>query len=235
MKQIQDAYIVAATRTPIGRSGRGYFRNTRPDDLLVAAIRSAMKQVPTLDPAAIEDAIVTHRDTRVRVLATLGGEPILVREKNVTGATFHPELTGWENAWSNLVMSGYTPDEIRGRLRVQLGRPAAGGSRSMTAIAVKLGTIGPHWTAACRQAVTDLNLLFRRKGIDVTLALNGHGPEISIGTDPGILGSLVHGRTSAETDGSGRLVKQVESKPRKNLHQPRLSIWKLVQMQPRLR
>src|SRR3954466_5718874 len=57
-KQVQDAYIVAATRTPIGRSGRGYFRNTRPDDLLVAAIRSALKQVPTLDPAAIEDAIV---------------------------------------------------------------------------------------------------------------------------------------------------------------------------------
>src|SRR5215218_2012325 len=57
-KQVQEAYIVAATRTPIGRSGRGYFRNTRPDDLLVAAIRSAMKQVPTLDPAAIEDAIV---------------------------------------------------------------------------------------------------------------------------------------------------------------------------------
>ena len=34
MKQVQDAYIVAATRTPIGRSRRGYFRNTRPDDLL---------------------------------------------------------------------------------------------------------------------------------------------------------------------------------------------------------
>ena len=57
-KQVQDAYIVAATRTPIGRSGRGYFRNTRPDDLLIAAILSAMKQVPTLDPAAIEDAII---------------------------------------------------------------------------------------------------------------------------------------------------------------------------------
>ncbi|MEO5845477.1 MAG: acetyl-CoA C-acyltransferase [Caldimonas sp.] len=57
-KQVQDAYIVAATRTPIGRSGRGFFRNTRPDDLLIAAIRSAMKQVPGLDPAAIEDAIV---------------------------------------------------------------------------------------------------------------------------------------------------------------------------------
>ena len=57
-KQVQDAYIVAATRTPIGRSGRGYFRNTRPDDLLIAAILSAMKQVPNLDPGAIEDAIV---------------------------------------------------------------------------------------------------------------------------------------------------------------------------------
>jgi acetyl-CoA acyltransferase len=57
-KQVQDAYIVAATRTPIGRSGRGYFKNTRPDDLLVTAIRSAMAQVPTLDPKAIEDAII---------------------------------------------------------------------------------------------------------------------------------------------------------------------------------
>ena len=57
-KQVQDAYIVAATRTPIGRSGRGYFRNTRPDDLLVAAMRSALAQVPTLDPKAIEDAII---------------------------------------------------------------------------------------------------------------------------------------------------------------------------------
>lgn len=57
-KQIQDAYIVAATRTPIGKSGRGYFRNTRPDDLLVAAVRSALAQVPTLDPKAIEDAVI---------------------------------------------------------------------------------------------------------------------------------------------------------------------------------
>ena len=57
MKQIQDAYIVAATRTPIGRSGRGFFRNTRPDELLVHAIRSALAQAPTLDPQAIEDVI----------------------------------------------------------------------------------------------------------------------------------------------------------------------------------
>jgi 5'-phosphate synthase pdxT subunit len=32
--------------------------------------------------------------TAVHVLATLSGEPILVRQGNVTAATFHPELTG---------------------------------------------------------------------------------------------------------------------------------------------
>jgi len=57
-KQISDAYIVAATRTPIGKSHRGYFRNTRPDDLLVAALQGALRQVPNLDPKSIEDAIV---------------------------------------------------------------------------------------------------------------------------------------------------------------------------------
>jgi acetyl-CoA acyltransferase len=57
-KQLQDAYIVAATRTPIGKAPRGMFRNVRPDDLLVKAIRSAMVQVPGLDPKLIEDAIV---------------------------------------------------------------------------------------------------------------------------------------------------------------------------------
>jgi acetyl-CoA acyltransferase len=57
-KQVQDAYIVAATRTPIGKAPRGMFRNTRPDDLLVAAVRHALAQVPSLDPKTIEDAIV---------------------------------------------------------------------------------------------------------------------------------------------------------------------------------
>nr|WP_315207671.1 acetyl-CoA C-acyltransferase [uncultured Albidiferax sp.] len=56
-KQIQDAYIVAATRTPIGRSHKGYLRNTRPDELLATTLRAALAQVPGLDPATIEDVI----------------------------------------------------------------------------------------------------------------------------------------------------------------------------------
>jgi acetyl-CoA acyltransferase len=57
-KQVQDAYIVAATRTPIGKAPKGSFRNTRPDDLLVHVLKSAIAQVPNLDPSTIEDAIV---------------------------------------------------------------------------------------------------------------------------------------------------------------------------------
>ncbi|MEI6762231.1 MAG: acetyl-CoA C-acyltransferase [Betaproteobacteria bacterium] len=57
MKQVQDAYIVAATRTPIGRSHRGSFRNLRPDDLLVKALQAVLAQAPGLDPASIEDIV----------------------------------------------------------------------------------------------------------------------------------------------------------------------------------
>jgi len=57
-KQLQEAYIVAATRTPIGKAPRGMFKNVRPDDLLVRAIQSAVSQVPGLDTKLIEDAIV---------------------------------------------------------------------------------------------------------------------------------------------------------------------------------
>ncbi len=55
--QIQDAYIVAAVRTPVGRI-RGVLRNTRPDDLLAGSLRAAVDQCPGLDPMDIGDVIV---------------------------------------------------------------------------------------------------------------------------------------------------------------------------------
>ncbi|WER47619.1 acetyl-CoA C-acyltransferase [Cupriavidus sp. WKF15] len=58
MKQLQDAYIVAATRTPIGKAPKGAFKNTRPDGLLATILKAAVAQVPNLDPKLIEDAIV---------------------------------------------------------------------------------------------------------------------------------------------------------------------------------
>src|SRR6187551_560282 len=57
-KQVQDAYIVAATRTPVGKAPRGMFRNTRPDDMLAAVLKAALGKCAGLDPVAIEDVIV---------------------------------------------------------------------------------------------------------------------------------------------------------------------------------
>ncbi|MBU0750703.1 MAG: acetyl-CoA C-acyltransferase [Gammaproteobacteria bacterium] len=57
MRQIQDAYIVAATRLPVGKR-RGQFRNVRPDDMLAHALKSVLAQAPQIDPARVGDVIV---------------------------------------------------------------------------------------------------------------------------------------------------------------------------------
>lgn len=57
-KQIQDAYIVAATRTPVGKAPRGMFRNTRPDDMLAHVLKSVIAQAPGIDVNRIEDAVI---------------------------------------------------------------------------------------------------------------------------------------------------------------------------------
>src|SRR5690242_15510250 len=57
-QQIQDAYIVAAVRTPVGKAPRGMFRHVRPDDMLAHVLKGAISQVPGLDPHDIADVIV---------------------------------------------------------------------------------------------------------------------------------------------------------------------------------
>jgi acetyl-CoA acyltransferase len=57
-KQMQDAYIVAATRTAVGKAPRGAFKSTRPDTLLAHVLQSVLAQVPAIDPKRIEDVIV---------------------------------------------------------------------------------------------------------------------------------------------------------------------------------
>ena len=57
-KQIQEAYIVAATRTPVGKAPKGVFRNTRPDDMLAHVLKSVVAQAPDIDLNRIDDAII---------------------------------------------------------------------------------------------------------------------------------------------------------------------------------
>jgi len=57
-RQIQDAYIVAATRTPVGKAPKGQFRNTRPDEMLAHVLRAVVAQTPGIDLGRIDDAII---------------------------------------------------------------------------------------------------------------------------------------------------------------------------------
>ena len=56
-KSLQDAYIVAATRSPVGKAPRGMLKNVRPDDLLAHVLKSAVAQCPGLDLNEVGDVI----------------------------------------------------------------------------------------------------------------------------------------------------------------------------------
>ena len=57
-RQTREAYIVAATRTPVGKAPRGMLRQVRPDDMLAHVIRSALAQVPAIEPKQVADVVV---------------------------------------------------------------------------------------------------------------------------------------------------------------------------------
>jgi len=55
---MKEALIVSIARTAVGKAPRGALRNTRPDDMAAAVIREALRRVPGLDAAKIEDVIL---------------------------------------------------------------------------------------------------------------------------------------------------------------------------------
>jgi acetyl-CoA acyltransferase len=53
-----DAVVVSAVRTPVGRAPKGTLATTRPDDLAAIALSAALRKVPSLDKAEVEDVIL---------------------------------------------------------------------------------------------------------------------------------------------------------------------------------
>ena len=126
-KQIQEAYIVAATRTPVGKATRGMLRQVRPDDLLVHALLSALAQAPAIEPALVEDVVVgcafpeaEQGLNMARVAALLAGLP-----DTVPGATVNRYCSSGLNAVQ------IAADRIRlGEAQVVI----AGGAESMSMV-----------------------------------------------------------------------------------------------------
>jgi acetyl-CoA acyltransferase len=55
---MNTVYIVSGFRSAVGKSGKGSFRFTRPDDLAADIIKHLVKSVPNLDTERIDDVIV---------------------------------------------------------------------------------------------------------------------------------------------------------------------------------
>jgi len=55
---MQEAVIVSAVRTPIGRANKGALKDVRADDLAAFAVKAAVERVPQLDRSLIEDVII---------------------------------------------------------------------------------------------------------------------------------------------------------------------------------
>jgi len=80
---MREAVIIASSRTPLAKSGRGSFNITRPDDLAAHCIVDTLRKAPGLDPAEIEEVILgcgqphgTQGHNVARVAALRAGLPV---------------------------------------------------------------------------------------------------------------------------------------------------------------
>src|SRR6185295_15180206 len=55
---MQDAVIVSATRTAVGKAPAGSLRTVRPDDMAAAVIRESLRRAPGIDAKDISDVII---------------------------------------------------------------------------------------------------------------------------------------------------------------------------------
>ena len=122
-----EAVIVDCLRTAVGKSGRGAFRNTRPDDLAAATIRALLEKYPQVPVADIEDVILgcampegESGSNMARIAALRAGLPV-----TTTGVTINRFCS------SGLQSIAMAADRIRsGGAEILL----AGGAESMSMI-----------------------------------------------------------------------------------------------------
>ena len=55
---MQDAVVVAATRTAVGKAPNGTLKTVRPDEMAAAVIGEVLRRAPGIDPRAVDDVIM---------------------------------------------------------------------------------------------------------------------------------------------------------------------------------
>ena len=82
---MREAVVVASSRTALGKSFRGSFNMTRPEDLAAYCIRDVLRKTPQLDASEIGDVILGCANPHgpqgmnvARIAALLAGLPVTV-------------------------------------------------------------------------------------------------------------------------------------------------------------
>jgi acetyl-CoA acyltransferase len=150
---MQDAVIVSAVRTPVGKAGRGSLVNVRPDDLAATAIEGALARVPQLDRREVEDVILgcAHPEAEqgmnvARIAALRAGLPVEVSAMTVN-----------RFCASGLQAIAQAADRIRGG---SVSVVVAGGTESMSMI-----PMGGHKISANPWLVDNLPTAYLSMGL----------------------------------------------------------------------
>ena len=130
-RQVQDAYIVAATRTPVAKA-RGAFRDSRPDDLLAHALREVVAQVP---------AIAQDRAAQERIADVIVGCAMPEGEQGMNVARIGALLAGLPHGVPAQTINRFCSSGLQAVAlaadRIRLGEAdlvLAGGTESMTMV-----------------------------------------------------------------------------------------------------
>ena len=96
---MRDAVIVASSRTPLAKSHRGSFKDTRPDELAAHAIAHVLAKAPSLAPADVEEVILgcgqphqSQGHNVARVAALRAGLPPGTAGLGIAMATAHSHV-----------------------------------------------------------------------------------------------------------------------------------------------
>ncbi|MHB8986712.1 MAG: acetyl-CoA C-acyltransferase [Eubacteriales bacterium] len=134
---MQEAVIVSAVRTAVGKAPRGALRRTNPVDMAAAVLKEALTRAPGLEPAEIEDVIfgcsfpeAEQGMNAGRMIALRAGLPY-----TVPGATVNRFCSSGLEAIAiaaTRIMAGFTEVQV------------AGGAESMSLVPMGGNKIAPN-------------------------------------------------------------------------------------------
>ena len=134
---MQEAYIIQAKRTATGKAIKGSLAQVRPDDLGAYVLQDILKNVPSLNPAEIDDCVIgcsfpegEQGMNVAKIMAMRAGLPFVV-----------PGMTVNRFCSSGLQAISIAADRIRlGEANVMI----AGGAESMSVVPMGGGKIAPN-------------------------------------------------------------------------------------------